>query len=38
MNALADDVSIDGRVDGTTVSLRFSACWAKSPRRLHTVA
>jgi anti-sigma regulatory factor (Ser/Thr protein kinase) len=31
MNALADDVSIDGRGDGTTVSLRFSACRAKSP-------
>jgi anti-sigma regulatory factor (Ser/Thr protein kinase) len=37
MNALADDVSIDGRGDGTTVSLRFSACRAK-PRRLRGVA
>ena len=38
MNALADDVSIDGRGDGTTVSLRFSACRAKSPRHLRGVA
>jgi anti-sigma regulatory factor (Ser/Thr protein kinase) len=38
MRALADDVSIDGRGDGTTVYLRFAACHPKVPRHLRGVA